>query len=96
MSQSDLIKALRAQAAFERAKFALALSSSVKSQHDFVDGFEHAHVRLQPILERLIAVVEAAEKVKCCKLPSRVEGCSNERIIREVLRDLRAAVGMGE
>lgn len=78
MSDSDLIKALRAQIALP--------DIAIKDGHDHMlicQGEEQEQARLAPILEHLIAVVEAAE-----------QDVQTMRVVN-ALDDLRAAVGDG-
>lgn len=51
--------------------YALAKSSSVQSQHDFVDGAEHERARLKPFLEVLVLFTEALERINK-KVPDKV------------------------
>jgi hypothetical protein len=98
MSESDLIKALRAQVASR------PLAESIGG-YDFEHGdqlylkfggegdngealIEAIDARLAPLLERLIAVVESADVV--CGAKNSVETCIE--LLRQDLADLRAAV----
>lgn len=56
-----------------------------------IEGSRDEHARLAPILEKLIAVVEAAEPYVTYS-----PGNGYEISMKQALADLRAAVGMGE
>lgn len=93
MSQSDLLKALRAQVAFDErtTKVQAKLHADTFGDPDNPEGWDGyptgarvENARLAPLLSSLIAVVEAAE-----------QDVQTMRVVN-ALEDLRAAVGMGE
>lgn len=76
-----------ATAAYEKLERELAeaerrlFESAIKNANEFL----HLREQLTQERTRSAALVEALRKIRCCKRPSTLEGCSNEKLAREAL-----------
>lgn len=93
---SDLIKALRAQVEFDGAAVHKAAREYWQNPVSFIEAAGWQHDRLKPILEKLIAVVESADKSREVLVPELEEpGRTAFWLLANSLDDLRLVV-MGE